>query len=81
MFCYYLNCRHFLSKSSKDCYMLTVASPLGDVSDFFISKELFNSFSENSAPFDYIRLDMTFGRNGSPVVSNYEPALLPTKEV
>lgn len=81
MFCYYLNCRHFLSKSSKDCYMLTVASPFGDVSDFFISKELFNSFSENSAPFDYIRLDMTFGRNGSPVVSNYEPALLPTKEV
>lgn len=81
MFCYYLNCRHFLSKSNKDCYMLTVASSAGDVSDFFISKQLFTAFSENSNPFDYVRLDITFGRNGSPVVASYEPALSSDKEV
>lgn len=81
MFCYYLNCRHFLSKSNRDCYVLTVASEAGDVSDFFISKQLFTTFSENSAPFDYVRLDMAFGRNGSPLVLGYEPALSPSKEV
>lgn len=71
MLCYFLNVRKFISKSGKDCYMLTVASPDGDVSDFFISDTVYGLASETFAPFEYVELSLTASR-GKFTVSGIE---------
>lgn len=62
MLCYFLNVRKFISRSGKDCYMLTVASPEGDVSEFFITDTVYGMASETFAPFEYVQLSLTASR-------------------
>lgn len=71
MLCYFLSVRKFISKSGKDCYMLTVASPDGDVSDFFITDVVYAMASETFAPFEYVELSLTASR-GRFTVSGIE---------
>lgn len=71
MLCYFLNVRKFISKSGKDCYMLTVASTDGDVSDFFISDIVYGLASESFSPFEYVELSLTASR-GRFTVSGIE---------
>lgn len=62
MFCFFLNVRKFISKLGKDCYILTVASVDGEVSDFFINDTLYGMASETFAPFEYVELALTASR-------------------
>lgn len=62
MKCYFLNVRTFLSKSGKSCYMITIANCDGEVSEFFISKELYDFVSSSFSPFDYVEVSIVVAR-------------------
>lgn len=68
MFCYFLNCRSFVSKGGKQCNILQVASSDGSVSDFFVSSDLVQTFS-SLQPFDYLSLGISVSRGHVSVVS------------
>lgn len=72
MRCYFLNCRSFKSKNGKDCYMITVSTPDGMVSDFFVSKESYEIFKGVKA-FDFVNLDISFSRAGAPTIHGCVP--------
>ena len=62
MKCYFLNSRKFLSKAGKSCFIITIANSDGEVSEFFISEELYNYASQSFSPFDYVEVSITFSR-------------------
>lgn len=68
MFCYFLNCRSFVSKGGKHCNILQVATSDGSVSEFFVSSEVSQSLS-SFKPFDNLRLDITVSRGRVSVIS------------
>lgn len=74
MFCYFLNVRQFVSKAGRNCSVITIASPEGDVSEFFINEELYKQALDLLNPFDYIELSVTACR-GRFTVSGFTPAL------
>lgn len=76
MFCYFLNCRKIVSKAGKEFFILTVATQDGDVSEFFVSENLYNSLSSVVLPFDYVNLMVNVQR-GRVTVTSVEPALDP----
>lgn len=59
---YFLNARTFMSKAGKSCFMITIANHDGEVSEFFVSEELFNVASKSFNPFDYVSVEVTFSR-------------------
>lgn len=69
MFCYFLNCRKFLSKSAKLCYILTVASPDGEVSEFFLNEDTYDSLVGNYGAFDCINLGISVSRGRVSIIS------------
>lgn len=71
MFCYFLNVRKFVSKAGKECCIFTIASPEGDVSEFFVSDEVYSAAVEKLSPFDNIELTLTANR-GKFSVSGFE---------
>lgn len=76
MFCYFLNVRQFVSKAGKNCCIFTIASPDGDVSEFFVSEDIYQQAVDLLNPFDYIELALTASR-GRFSVSGFTHALRP----
>lgn len=68
MFCYFLNCRSFTSKSGNPCNILQVATSDGSVSEFFVSSTLAQALS-SVQPFDYLSLGITVSRGRVSVIS------------
>lgn len=62
MLCYFLNIRKFVSKAGHDCFIFTIASPEGDVSEFFVSEDIYIEASNSLAAFDYIEVSLTANR-------------------
>lgn len=72
MKCYFLNVRRFVSKAGKDCCLLTVTDSSGQVSEFFISPDLFEQLDGNYRPFNFIDVEISVSR-GRVSVFNVEP--------
>ena len=74
MLCYFLNARKFVSKAGHDCFIFTIASPEGDVSEFFVSEDIYIKASNDLAAFDYIEISLTSNR-GRFSISSFERAV------
>lgn len=74
MFCFFLNVHKFVSKAGNHCYILTIASPEGEVSEFFVTEDLYQQAVELFNPFDYIELVLTASR-GRISVTGFTHAL------
>lgn len=62
MKCYFLNARKFSSKAGKSCFMITIANCDGEVSEFFVSEELYDYAARSFRPFDYVEVAMSVSR-------------------
>lgn len=62
MKCYFLNARKFSSKAGKSCFMITIANRDGEVSEFFVTEELYDSAAQSFSPFDYVEVAMSVSR-------------------
>lgn len=69
MTCYFLNVRNFRSKSKNECYLLTVANKDGEVSEFFITSDLYESLCSSFAPFDLVSIELSYARGRCSVLS------------
>lgn len=74
MFCFFLNVHKFVSRAGNNCYILTIASPEGEVSEFFITEDLYKQAVDLFNPFDYFELVLTAAR-GRITVTGFTPAL------
>lgn len=62
MKCYFLNARKFMSKAGKSFFMITIANRDGEVSEFFVSEELYDYAVRSFNPFDYVEIAMSVSR-------------------
>lgn len=72
MKCYFLNVRRFVSKAGKDCCILTVADPDGQISEFFITPRIFEQLDSDARPFDFVDVELSVSR-GRISVHSVEP--------
>lgn len=64
---YFLNARSFTSKNGKACYVIVIANLQGDVSEFFVPKDLYNKVSSKFSPFDFVEISLQISR-GRPML-------------